>query len=144
MKLDQLPKLVTKSKKRVGRGHGSGKVKTSGRGTKGQKARGTMPAGFEGGQLPLTKRLPFLRGKGKNPARTKTVAIPLAKLVMLPTGTTVTIEVLKKYGIIHQRTTRVKLIGAGNIESSLTVLVPCTGSAQKAIEKARGTVEGRP
>lgn len=144
MKLSELPKLVTKSKKRVGRGHGSGKVKTSNRGTKGQKARGTMPAGFEGGQLPLTKRLPFLRGKGKNPAKTKTVAIPLAKLVKLPTGTQVTIAILKKHGIIHQRVSRVKLIGTGNIESSLTVLVPCTGSAKKAIEKARGTIVVQP
>lgn len=140
MNLSQLSKLVVISKKRLGRGHGSGKVKTSGRGTKGQKARGTMPPGFEGGQLPLTKRLPYLRGKGKNPAKTKIVVIPVSKLANLPTGTTVTIAVLKKYGIIRQRTHRVKLVGTGNIEFSLTVALPCTGSAKKAIEKAGGTV----
>lgn len=69
MNLSQLPKIVHRSKKRIGRGHGSGKVKTAGRGSKGQKARGKIPAGFEGGQLPLIKRLPLLRGKGKNISR---------------------------------------------------------------------------
>lgn len=140
MKLDQLPKIVVISKKRLGRGHGSGKVKTSGRGTKGQKARGTMPPGFEGGQLSITKRLPFLRGKGINTAQPKAAAIPVAKLANLPAGTTVTIAVLKKYGVIRQRTRRVKLVGTGNIKFSLTVALPCTGSAKRAIEKAGGTV----
>ncbi|MBI5619430.1 50S ribosomal protein L15 [Candidatus Gottesmanbacteria bacterium] len=140
MNLSQLPKIVVISKKRLGRGHGSGKVKTSGRGTKGQKARGGMPLGFEGGQLSITKRLPFLRGKGVNTAQPKAVAIPVSKLANLPTGTNVTIAVLKKYGIILQRNPHVKLVGTGNIKFSLTVALPCTGSAKKAIEKAGGTV----
>jgi large subunit ribosomal protein L15 len=66
MDLSNLQKLTTKKKKRVGLGHGSGRGKTSGRGTKGLKARGSVPLDFEGGALPLIKRLPFLRGKGKN------------------------------------------------------------------------------
>lgn len=140
MNLSQLSKLVVISKKRLGRGHGSGKVKTSGRGTKGQKARGTMPPGFEGGQLSITRRLPFLRGKGINTAQPAAAAIPVSKLANLPTGTNVTIAVLKQYGIIRQRVSRVKLVGTGNIEFSLTVALPCTGSAKKAIEKAGGTV----
>ena len=66
MKLDQLPKITTKKKKRLGRGYGSGKGgHTVGRGAKGQKARGKVKLGFEGGQLPLIKRLPLKRGKGK-------------------------------------------------------------------------------
>src|SRR3989344_5360691 len=67
MRLETLPKITTKSAKRVGRGHGSGKGKTSGRGTKGQKARGKLPIThphFEGGSRPLIKRLPIRRGKG--------------------------------------------------------------------------------
>ena len=66
MNLNQLPKIKKTSKKRLGQGHGSGKVKTSGRGTKGQKARNKVPMYFEGGALPLIKRLPYRRGKGRN------------------------------------------------------------------------------
>lgn len=103
-----------------------------------------MPAGFEGGQLPLTKRLPFLRGKGRNPVQTKIVAIAVAKLATLPPGTTVTIAELKKYGIIQPRVSRVKLVGAGALGCALTVQLPCTGSAKRVIEKARGTVVVQP
>jgi len=66
MNLSHIGKLKTKKKKRVGQGHGSGRGKTAGRGTKGQKARSKVAIYFEGGALPLTKRLPFLRGKGRN------------------------------------------------------------------------------
>ena len=66
MELNKLAKTTVKTKKRLGQGHGSGRVKTSGRGTKGQKARGKIPLRFEGGALPLIKRMPFHRGKGKN------------------------------------------------------------------------------
>ena len=66
MKLESLPKITQKRRKRLGRGFGSGKGKTAGRGTKGQKAREKVKFGFEGGQLPLTKRLPLRRGKGRN------------------------------------------------------------------------------
>lgn len=76
MNIHSLPKIVKRSKKRLGRGHGSGKVKTSGRGTKGQKARGKLPLGFEGGQTPLVKRLPYLRGKGRNKPRKRRVDLP--------------------------------------------------------------------
>ena len=85
MKLSQLPRTVSRPKKRLGRGHGSGKVKTSGRGTKGQKARGHMPIGFEGGQLPLIKRLPLLRGKSKNKSHATSVyPLKVTKLDSLP------------------------------------------------------------
>ena len=66
MQLNNLVKATTKAKRRLGQGHGSGRVKTSGRGTKGQNARSSRALTFEGGALPLIKRLPFRRGKGKN------------------------------------------------------------------------------
>jgi large subunit ribosomal protein L15 len=66
MNLNNLAKITTKPKRRLGQGHGSGRVKTSGRGTKGQNARSNRSLSFEGGALPLIKRLPFRRGKGKN------------------------------------------------------------------------------
>lgn len=72
MKLSNLPKIKQNPKKRLGRGQGSGKGKTSGRGMKGQKARSKTQLGFEGGQLKLIKRLPFVRGVGfKGPYQKK-------------------------------------------------------------------------
>ncbi|MEK7119825.1 MAG: 50S ribosomal protein L15 [Patescibacteria group bacterium] len=140
----KLPKIVSRSKKRLGRGHGSGKVKTSGRGTKGQKARGTMPIGFEGGQLPMIRRLPFLRGKKRNRSfGEKPFPLPLEKLVKLPTGTHVTIEVLKKYHLIHKSVDKVKMLGSAALSAKLTVELPCSKSAAHAIEKAGGSVVTR-
>lgn len=139
--LSQLPKLVASRNKRLGRGHGSGKVKTSGRGTKGQKARDSMPRGFEGGQLPLIKRLPLLRGKGRNASqKEQSVAIPVAKLASLAQNTEVTLKTLKKEGIISKGVYRVKLVGAGPITVSLKVSVPSTKTAAAAIVKAGGSV----
>lgn len=141
MELSKLPKIVTKSKKRLGRGHGSGKVKTSGRGTKGQNARGTVPAGFEGGQLSLIKRLPLLRGKGKNRSQKgETVLVETGRLNQLPKNTAVTLDVLKKIGIIEKKTRRVKIVSGGSLGAPLTVSLPCSKSAQRLIEKAGGKV----
>lgn len=142
MNLSQLPTLIRRPKKRIGRGHGSGKNKTSGRGTKGQKARGGMPRGFEGGQSPLTKRLPYLRGKGRNHSqKPKAFPISVIKLNVLPKGTVVTLETLKKYRMIGDGVTRVKLLDGGEVSVVLTVKVPCSASAKKAIIKAGGIVE---
>ncbi|MBI5621144.1 50S ribosomal protein L15 [Candidatus Gottesmanbacteria bacterium] len=142
MKLHQLPKLVRRPKKRLGRGHGSGKVKTSGRGTKGQKARGSMPRGFEGGQSPITKRLPYLRGKGRNHSQ-KPKALPIAveRLNRLPKGTVVTLETLGKYDMIDDDVSRVKFLGGGALTVALTVKLPCSVSAKEAVVKAGGSVE---
>lgn len=137
----KLQKIVEKSKKRIGRGHGSGKVKTAGRGTKGQKARGSIMPGFEGGQLALIKRLPLLRGKGKlTTLQAQVYPLSLAKLATLPAGTTVTLETLKKYHMIDESTTRVKILGTAKLEHKLAVSVPCSKSATQAIEAAGGTV----
>src|SRR5258708_36664720 len=101
MDLSNLKKITSKRKRRVGLGHGSGRGKTSGRGTKGQKARGKIPLDFEGGALPLMKRLPFLRGKGKNFPRSKKYGVNVGVLNMLPKGSTVEIETLPKYKIVQ-------------------------------------------
>ncbi|MEK7543476.1 MAG: 50S ribosomal protein L15 [Patescibacteria group bacterium] len=142
MDLTHLPTLIRRPKKRIGRGHGSGKNKTSGRGTKGQKARGSMPRGFEGGQSPITKRLPYLRGKGRNQSqKPKAFPLPVTNLNALPKGTVVTLETLKKYHMIDERVARVKLLDGGEVSVTLTVKVPCSATAKKAILKAGGSVE---
>lgn len=141
MKLHTLPVTVERRKKRLGRGHGSGKVKTAGRGTKGQKARGSIRPGFEGGQLPIIKRLPMLRGKGKNISRKeKAFLIPLSTLAGLPKGTVVSLEVLHKHHMIKSGVTRVKILGKDKLDVALTVVVPCSRWAKAMIEKAGGQV----
>lgn len=142
MNLSALPTIITKSKKRLGRGHGSGKVKTSGRGTKGQKARGRMNSSFEGGQLPIIKRLPLLRGKTRNKSRSvHAYAISLDKLAKLPAGTIVSLETLRKYHMIDRGVTRVKILGKGTLPVALTIAVPSSSSAKVSIEKAGGKIE---
>src|SRR5689334_16960033 len=101
MNLSNLQKITTKGKKRVGLGHGSGRGKTSGRGTKGLKARGDVPLDFEGGALPLIKRLPFLRGKGRNKAiQGKPAVLNVSVLNVFGKGETVTIETLVKNKLV--------------------------------------------
>ena len=134
-------KLVRRRQKRLGRGHGSGKVKTSGRGTKGQKSRDGIPIGFEGGQLSLIKRLPLLRGKGRNGSQSgKAYPLAVDKLNSIPEGTIVTLETLRKYHMIDTAHPRVKLLGSGKVTVKLIVAVPCSKSAAVAIEKAGGSI----
>lgn len=141
MDLTTLSPIVTRSKKRLGRGHGSGKVKTAGRGTKGQNARDSMKPGFEGGQLPIIKRLPLLRGKLRNKSK-QPKAYPMAvdMLNALPEGTEVTLETLKKYHMIESGVDRVKVLGGKPLSVKLTVGIPCSKSARLTIEKAGGKV----
>ena len=139
MKLHELKKTVAKTKKRIGRGHGSGRVKTAGRGTKGQNARGTMKLDFEGGQLALTKRLPLLRGKLRNKAiREKAFGLTVGKLSSLPKGSEITVAFLKKQNIIPGKINQVKLLGGGTLSVPLTVSIPASRSAREQIEKAGG------
>lgn len=144
MKLNSLPKTVIKKKKRVGRGHGSGRVKTAGRGTKGQKARGSIKPMFEGGQLPLTKRLPFSRGKSRNnPLVKPPLVVNVKRLNRLPSGTVITNETLIKYGILSKNSQNepVKILGDGELKVALTVKLPTSLGAKEKIEKAGGKVE---
>ncbi len=143
--LSTLKLSVKRSKKRIGRGHGSGKVKTSGRGTKGQKARGTVRAGFEGGQLELNKRLPFLRGKGKNYSKTtrmhkRPLTVPFSRLGDIPEHARITIEYLHTKGIVNARVSEVKVVGPVKLIKAITLIIPCTHSVRKSIEKAGGQV----
>ena len=142
MNVHSLPKLTKRSQKRLGRGHGSGRGKTAGRGTKGQKARGTIPPHFEGGQLSVMKRLPFLRGKLRNKSRNEKPAIlPVSALDQLTESTTpVTLAVLKKHGLVDASTQSVKILGGASVKVKLTVSVPCSAGARRAIEKAGGVV----
>ncbi len=144
MQLHQLPQIKTKTKKRLGRGAGSGKGKTGGRGQKGQAARGKVKLLFEGGQLSLIKRLPLLRGKGRNkPQGNKPFAINIKYLNLLPDKTIVDALSLVKFKIIKQESANVpiKILGDGELKKVLTVKLPCSHGAEKKIVKAGGKVE---
>lgn len=145
MQLNTLPKVTTKAKRRLGQGHGSGRVKTSGRGTKGQKARRNIALSFEGGALPLIKRLPFLRGKARNFSyQTVTFPINVEKLNALPKGTVVDVKSLVEHNIVSARTAKnqpLKILGGGSLSVSLTVKLPVSASAKEKIEKAGGKIE---
>ncbi len=141
MHTSQLPSVVDRSHKRLGRGHGSGRGKTSGRGTKGQKARGTIPPYFEGGQLSVFERMPYLRGKLRNKSlKAKPVIIQVGALSVLPAKSTVTLAALQKAGMVEEDTTGVKILSGGTLTVALTVEVPCSEGAKRVIEKAGGSV----
>ena len=144
MELHSLHKTTAKTKRRLGQGHGSGRVKTGGRGTKGQKARGHIPLRFEGGALPLIKRLPFLRGKQKNKSfSVKPVVLNVSDLNKLPAKTTVTEEVLVKHNLITEQEGKrgVKILGDGDLTVALTVSVSVSEGAKSKIEKAGGSID---
>lgn len=145
MKLNALPKITSKRKKRVGMGHGSGRVKTAGRGTKGQKARGKIPARFEGGALPLIKRLPMRRGRGRNKVfKKKPIAINVKLLNILPKNSIVDIKTLIEHMIVDKDdayTYGVKILGDGELTFPLTVKLPLSKGAKKKIERAGGKIE---
>lgn len=145
MNLSTIEKVTTRKKKRVGQGHGSGRGKTAGRGTKGQKARNKVAIYFEGGALPLTKRLPFLRGKGRNRSLQETPYIlNVAALNVFPKGTTITLETLAKQGLVALEGSQkkgIKILGNGELKVSLIVKLPVSKGAAEKIKQAGGTVE---
>lgn len=145
MNLSNLPKITTKSKRRLGQGHGSGRVKTAGRGTKGQKARGRISLSFEGGALSLIKRLPFLRGKERNFSyNIPSFPLNVGKLNSLPKGSVVDTKFLIEHKIISQKTAKnspIKILGDGELSVSLTIKLPVSSSARQKIEKAGGKIE---
>jgi len=143
--LTKLPKIATNPGKRVGRGAGSGRGKTAGRGTKGQKAREKVKPGFEGGQTPLTKRLPRTRGTGNLKAGKKPVVVNLKYLNLLPKGTEVTLDTLTSFKIVDEHQARkfgVKILGDGEIKIPLKILVPISVSAAAKVKAAGGNVVG--
>jgi large subunit ribosomal protein L15 len=127
------------AKTRVGRGEGS-KGKTAGRGTKGTKARYQVPAGFEGGQVPLHMRLPKLRGF-KNPFRVEFQVVNLDKLsTLFPDGGSVTVEDLVAKGAVRKGQP-VKVLGNGEITVKLEIAVDrVSATAKEKILAAGGTV----
>ena len=130
-----------KPRKRVGRGPGSGTGKTSARGHKGQGARagGNVGTGFEGGQMPLARRLPK-RGF-KNPFRVSYQVINLSDLAGFAAGSEVNPQVLREAGMA-KRSTPVKVLGRGKVEASLTVRAHAfSKSAVAAITAAGGKTE---
>jgi len=143
--MSELKKITTKRMRRLGRGHGTGRGKTSGRGTKGQNARSSRALSFEGGALPLIKRLPFRRGKGRNNSQAKDpVVINVKALNLLPAKSVVDIDTLIKHNIVDSSDAKelgIKILGDGQITIALTVKLPISKSAQVKIEKAGGAVE---
>jgi len=144
MNLENLEKTTESKKKRLGQGHGSGRGKTAGRGTKGQKARGKIPISFEGGALPLIKRLPFLRGKGKNKAFRKHIIVNLKSLNLLKKDSVVDLRTLIKNKIIREKDAKtygVKILGDGEALTPLTIRLPISKGASAKVEKAGGKIE---
>lgn len=141
-KLHTLPAVTKKSSKRLGRGYGSGVGgHTVGRGSKGQHARNSVPLWFEGGQLPLIKRLPMLRGKGRlNPLHVvETVTLSQLEKLGQPD---ITMEVLHAEGMIARRTKRAKIVAVGTLTKKISVQgVQVSGTARQAIEQAGGSVK---
>ena len=144
MKLHELSPAAgsTKEVKRIGRGHGSGNGKTAGKGHKGQKARsgGGVRIGFEGGQMPLTRRIPK---RGFNNIFAKEYAIVnVSDLNQFTEDTVVDAELLKAAGLIKKTCDGVKVLGNGELTTKLTVKAEkFTKSAAEKIEKAGGKAE---
>lgn len=144
MKLNELSpaKGARKNRKRVGRGSGSGLGKTSGRGHKGQKSRsgGNIPAWFEGGQLPLTRRLPI---KGfTNYTRREYEVVNLSDLERSGLEGTVTIAVLRAAGIVTRSRKPVKILAMGEVTKALDLKINAiSAKAREKIEAAGGTIE---
>ena len=130
------------TKKRIGRGQGSGTGKTSGKGQKGQNSRsgGGVAIGFEGGQTPFFKRMPK-RGF-TNYTRKEYAIVNVEYLNRFEDGVTVDYEALKAAGLLKKHLDGVKVLGGGKLEKKLTVKAEkFSASAVKAIEEAGGTVE---
>jgi large subunit ribosomal protein L15 len=144
VKLEELksPPGANKSIKRVGRGIGSGRGKTSTRGHKGQKARsgGGIRLGFEGGQMPLQRRIPK-RGF-TNIFRKEYAIVNVKDLNCFDDGSIVTVDLLRAAGLVNKITAGVKLLGDGDLEKKLTVQVQkCSQQAQEKIMARGGKFE---
>lgn len=137
-----------KPERRVGRGHGSGRGKTAGRGTKGQKARtgGKIHRAFNGGQTRLSKRLPFLRGLGNSniPFRDEYAILNVEAFDVFEPGSQVHPEDLAKHKLLSPAESKglIKVLGDGEIDRALTIYAhKFSASARAKIEAAGGTAE---
>ena len=145
MKIENLVKTTRKQKRRLGQGHGSGRVKTSGRGTKGQNAKGKRALSFEGGALPLIKRLPFRRGKGKNKLfKKKPIIVNIKALNLLKKDSVVDLKTLISHNIVDEEEAKiygVKILGDGQLKVALTIKLPISKGASEKVKKAGGKIE---
>ena len=133
----------TREKIRKGRGTATGRGKTGGRGQDGQKSRsgGGVRIGFEGGQMPLTRRVPK-RGFSNYPFKVEYAVVNVERLNVLENGTVVTNELLKELGMVKNKYNNVKILGNGELEKALTVKVnKVTKKAAEKIVAAGGSVE---
>lgn len=145
LRLDDLRpnKGANTGKRRLGRGHGSGRGKTAGRGTKGQNSRagGGVRPGFEGGQLPIQRRMPYKRGF-TNVWRTQWETVNIGRLAELEFDGPITPEVLVERGLTRSTRFPVKVLGNGELSGAITVKAHgFSRSAKELIEQAGGTVE---
>ena len=149
MKINQLPSTLTSNKKRKrrGRGAGSGLGKTAGRGVKGQKSRsGVSISGFEGGQMPLYRRLPK---RGFNPiSRTNIAIMNLEKIQLfinaktINPSETINIELLKKLKLINKNSQMLKILGTGDIKDKVNIEADLASkSAIEKLEKISGSIQ---
>ena len=138
---------INKSKMRVGRGIGSGKGKTSGRGVKGQKSRsGVAIKSFEGGQMPLYRRLPK---RGFNPISKENIAILNLKKIQsyidsksINTSDTINSELLKKNKLINKSSAKLKILGTGEIKDKINIVADLASkSAIEKLEKIGGSIQ---
>lgn len=131
-----------KHKKRLGRGFGSGRGKTSGRGSKGQKARGKIPVAFSG-DLSLYRKLPLRRGKGNPKISVSPKIINLSELDGFKSKSEVDIDDLLQSAVINQKEAKkgVKVLAVGEITHGLRVKLPMSQKAQEKIEAKGGKVE---
>jgi large subunit ribosomal protein L15 len=142
MKLHHLrPAEGSKKRKiRVGRGESGRRGKTAGRGTKGLKARSKVRRGFEGGQMPLQRRMPKLKGF-RNPNREAYTVVNIDRLTVFAAGSTVTPDDLRARGLVKHRG-RIKVLGEGELSGALTVHAHAFSlGASEKIKAAGGTVE---
>lgn len=132
---------AVRKRRRVGRGKAAGQGKTAGRGTKGYNARHNPKPGFEGGQMPLQRRIPKLKGFS-NPNRVEYAVVNVDKLGQtFDAGTEVTPDLLRDRGMVR-RSLPVKVLGQGDLDRALTVRAHAvSASARAKIEQAGGTVE---
>ena len=130
-------------RKRVGRGIGSGTGKTSGRGQKGQRSRsgGGVRPGFEGGQMPLQRRIPK-RGFTNARFRKRYQEVNVRSLSVFEAGSEVTLETLAEHRLVSSKRAPVKLLGDGELDRALTIKVAkVTASARAKVEAAGGTIQ---
>ena len=138
---------AVRRRKRVGRGHAAGQGKTCGRGQKGQKARGTPKRGFEGGQNPIYKRVPKLRGQSNKAMnigifRKKTAIVNVEQLEQWDDGATITPQILLERGLVKNIADGLKVLGRGDLTKKLTISAHAfSASARAKVEAAGGRVE---